>query len=174
MLTRPFAIAGFKDYSIAFYIALGCSVAAAILIYTLDVEVTKQKGSIFKTAKLVVKMVDVDVFLIVQVVVGTCWGLHMNFFSFYVDVDLKASKTLFGKNTSNCICNFYQCTIVPRCGAVHQRLLLCDNVLDCKANCSSVWRSKHHGIWIDLLRLPLPSLLFLKVISFILTLESTS
>lgn len=27
---------------------------------------------------------------------GICWGLHMNFFSVYVEVELGASKTLFG------------------------------------------------------------------------------
>ncbi len=43
-----------------------------------------------------IRMIDVDIFFLVQIMVGSCWGLHMNFFSFYVDMDLKASKSLFG------------------------------------------------------------------------------
>lgn len=41
-------------------------------------------------------MLDVDVFLLVEMVVGLCMGWHRSFFLVYTDKELEASKTLFG------------------------------------------------------------------------------
>ena len=87
---------GFKDFSIALYVSAGCSLVAAEVILQLDVNVKNSKKSIIQAARTTVKMIDVDIFFLVQIMVGSCWGLHMNLFSFYVDIDLKASKSLFG------------------------------------------------------------------------------
>jgi len=62
----------------------------------MDVVVQQNKKSLIKTTKAVIGMVDVDIFFLTQIVLGTCWGWHMNFFSVYIDAELKASKTLFG------------------------------------------------------------------------------
>lgn len=91
---------GFRDYSVAFYICLGCAITAVWTISQMDVVVQQNKKSLIKTAKAVIGMVDVDIFFLTQIVLGTCWGWHMNFFSVYVDTELKASKTLFGNNSN--------------------------------------------------------------------------
>lgn len=91
---------GFKDYSSAFYVATGLSLIVLPLIYNLDVQVQKNEQSIVKTARKVVGMIDVDVFLIVEVVVGICWGWQRSFFVVYTHTELDASKTLLGTNNN--------------------------------------------------------------------------
>lgn len=87
---------GFKDYSVAFYVGLGCAIAVTPIVFQMNVTVEKNKRSLLKTARAVVGMVDVDMFFLAEVVLGICWGWHMNFFSVYTDVELKTSKTLLG------------------------------------------------------------------------------
>lgn len=41
-------------------------------------------------------MIDVDVFLLVEVIVGICWGWQRSFFIVYTHTELNASKTLYG------------------------------------------------------------------------------
>jgi len=69
-----------------------------VLIYNLDVDVEKNKHSFVKTAKEIVRMIDVDAFFLAQIVVGICWGWHRSFFPVYVDVEIEHSKILFGLN----------------------------------------------------------------------------
>ena len=88
---------GFIDYSMAFYMGTGFSVIASLMIFQLDIEVQQNKKSFMKTARAVIGMIDVDIFMLAQIVIGMCWGLHMNFFSVYVTRELEGSnKTLFG------------------------------------------------------------------------------
>lgn len=91
---------GFKDYSIVFYIGAGFAVVSIPLVFMLDVEVEKNKKSLIKTAKAVMGMIDVDMFILVQVVIGFCWGFHATFVTIYVIDELGASKTLLGKINS--------------------------------------------------------------------------
>ncbi|XP_059350646.1 major facilitator superfamily domain-containing protein 6-A-like [Daphnia carinata] len=91
---------GYKDYSIAFYIATGFIVILMPILYRMEVEVQMNKQSIISTAKKVVGMIDVDVFLLAEIFVGSCMGFHMAFLSVYVDVELIASKTLYGLASS--------------------------------------------------------------------------
>ena len=74
----------------------------------LDVEVERNKKSLIKTAKAVVGMIDVDVFILVQVVIGFCWGFHATFVTIYVIDELEASKTLLG----NFISGFITCCLL--------------------------------------------------------------
>jgi len=48
------------------------ALSAIPIVYMMDVDVKKNKQSFIKTAKAIVRMVDVDIFLIVQIVVGIC------------------------------------------------------------------------------------------------------
>lgn len=99
---------GFIDYSIAFYLGTGFSVIASVMIFQLDIEVQQNKKSLIKTARAIIGMVDVDIFMIAQIVIGMCWGLHMNFFSVYVTRELKGSnKTLFGNKGLSFALSFY-------------------------------------------------------------------
>jgi len=62
----------------------------------IDDQIQNKKNWI-KTIKTVMSMTDVSVFFLAQIVHGTCWGWHMNFFSVYFDTDLEASNsTVFG------------------------------------------------------------------------------
>lgn len=63
---------GFRDNSLAFYISSFMALSAIPLVYMMDVDVKKNKQSLIKTAKAIVRMVDVDIFLLVQIVVGIC------------------------------------------------------------------------------------------------------
>ena len=87
---------GFKDYSVAFYIAAALSLTVQPLIYKLDVDVQKNEKSLIKTAKKVMGMVDVNAFLLVQIIVGVCWGFQRSFFIVYTHSELDTSKTLYG------------------------------------------------------------------------------
>ncbi|KAK4002760.1 major facilitator superfamily domain-containing protein 6-A [Daphnia magna] len=91
---------GYKDYSIAFYIGAGFIVILMPILYRMEVEVQMNKQSIISTAKKVVGMIDVDVFLLAEIFVGFCMGFHMTFLSVYVDAELIASKTLYGLASS--------------------------------------------------------------------------
>lgn len=125
------SVLGYTDYSIAFYIAAGFVVILVPILYQMEIEIQKNDQSIIATAKKVIGMIDVDVFLIVQILVGACelfsfflkhttcfskyWnitivgrifrgmGFHLTFLSVYVDSELIASKTLYGsmRNTYN-------------------------------------------------------------------------
>ena len=50
-----------------------------------------------KTAKAVGRMLDVNLFFVVEIVVGLCWGFHINYIAIYLDTELKASKTFLGQ-----------------------------------------------------------------------------
>lgn len=90
---------GYMDYSLAFYISTGLTLTISLLIYQLDVEVDKNKQPFVKTAKKIVGRIDVDAFLLSQIVVGVCTGWHRSFFPVYVDVELRNSNTLYGLTT---------------------------------------------------------------------------
>lgn len=83
-----------------FYVATGMSLLVLPFIYQLDAKVEKNELTLLKTAKKVMGMVDVNVFLVVQIVVGVCWGWQRAFFVVFTSTELGASKTLFGMSTS--------------------------------------------------------------------------
>ena len=74
----------------------GVAIVVIPIIYKLDIEVKKNEHTMLKTAKKVMGMIDVDVFLLAEIVLGFCWGFHMNFSSVYILTELESSKTLFG------------------------------------------------------------------------------
>ena len=82
-----------------FYIGAGFAIVSIPLVFMLDVEVERNKKSLIKTAKAVMGMIDVDVFILVQVIIGFCWGFHATFVTIYVIDELGASKTLLGNAT---------------------------------------------------------------------------
>ncbi len=96
-LNLLFLYPGFKDFSSAFCLATVMSLLVLPLIYNLEVGVGKNEQSLIKTARAVVGMIDVDVFLLVEVVVGICWGWQMSFFVVYTHTELGVSKTLLGE-----------------------------------------------------------------------------
>ena len=69
------------------------------LVFQLDFEVERNEKSLIKTAKAVMGMIDVDVFMLVQVLIGFCWGFHAAFVTVYVIDEIGATKTLLGSIT---------------------------------------------------------------------------
>ena len=88
---------GFRDNSLAFYVGSAMALLAIPVVYQLDVQVVKNQQSVMETARKIVSMIDVDAFLLVEIVVGMCWSWHRSFLSVYLDMELHASKTLLGK-----------------------------------------------------------------------------
>lgn len=66
------------------------------LMYQLDVQIEKNQHTLLKTARKVIGMVDVDIFLVMEAVVGLSLNWHRSFFLVYAHTELEASKTLFG------------------------------------------------------------------------------
>jgi len=90
------SLPGFRDISFAFYVNTLTTLLAIPVVYKLDVEVTKNKQSLLKTARKVVGMVDVNVFILVQIIVGMCWSWHKSFIAVFIVTELQASKTILG------------------------------------------------------------------------------
>jgi len=78
------------------------AVLAIPVVYQLDVHVVKNQQSVMDTARKIVSMIDVDAFLLIEIIVGMCWSWHRSFLSVYLDMELHASKTLLGDISVNC------------------------------------------------------------------------
>ena len=89
-------LTGYKEYGLAFAIGAVAALLVAPVIFKLNIQVQKNNQSLIKTARAVGKMLDVNVFLVVQVVMGLCWGFHFNFLAIYLNTEMKASKTILG------------------------------------------------------------------------------
>ena len=89
-------IIGVRDYSILFYIADGLSVVVVLLISRLDVDVERvEGGNLANGLKRLVRLVDVDVFMLMMLFLGTCWGFLESFLFVFLE-ELKANSYLLG------------------------------------------------------------------------------
>ena len=70
------------------------------LILKLDVKVEKNSQSMIATAKKVARMIDLDVFILVEAVVGMLFGFHMNFRPVFIHSENIGTKTLMGLTKS--------------------------------------------------------------------------
>jgi MFS_1 like family len=98
-------LTGYKEYGLAFAIGAAAALFVAPVIWKLDIQVQKNNQSLIKTARAVGKMLDVNVFLLVEMVVGLCWGFHFNFLAIYLNTEMKASKTILGEH----LCRLIKC-----------------------------------------------------------------
>lgn len=100
-------IAGDPDYSLLFYIADGLSVLVVLLISRLDVDVERmESGNLAAGVKRLVRLIDVDVFILMMLLLGTCWGFLESFLFVFL-MELKANSYLLGNytNISKVICH---------------------------------------------------------------------
>lgn len=88
--------AGYIDDTIAFVIGAGLSLASLPLILKLEVTTEKNTNSIMTTAKKVVGMIDFDIFILVEIIIGACYGFHCDFLPVFIHSDLIGSKTMIG------------------------------------------------------------------------------
>ena len=90
-------ILGFQDYSYLFYIADGLFFVGIILIFLLDVDVERMEtGSLKSNLAKIIRMVDVDIFMFMMLILGTCWGFLESFLFVFL-MELNASSLLLGK-----------------------------------------------------------------------------
>lgn len=91
-------LAGDPDYSLLFYIADGLSVLVVLLISRLDVDVERmESGNLAAGVKRLVRLIDVDVFIFMMLLLGTCWGFLESFLFVFL-MELKANSYLLGSN----------------------------------------------------------------------------
>jgi len=90
-------ITGYIDDSIAFVIGGGLSLITVPLIMKLDVTTEKNPNSMMTTVKKVIGMIDFDVFILVQIIIGICYGFHTDFLPVFIHSDLIGSKTMIGQ-----------------------------------------------------------------------------
>lgn len=89
-------IIGDPDYSILFYIADGLCVLVVLLVSRLDVDVERiESGNLMSGAKRLIRLVDVDFFILNMLLLGTCWGFLESFLFVFL-MELKANSYLLG------------------------------------------------------------------------------
>lgn len=99
-IPRSTNLAGDPDYSLLFYIADGLSVLVVLLISRLDVDVERmESGNFAAGVKRLVRLIDVDVFIFMMLLLGTCWGFIESFMFVFL-MELKANSYLLGNRKS--------------------------------------------------------------------------
>lgn len=88
---------GYPDYSITFYLADGMFVVVVILMSQLDVGVEEhtEATKLMKSISKLIRLIDVDIFMIMMLLLGTCWGFLESFLFVYL-TELNASSYLLG------------------------------------------------------------------------------
>lgn len=90
--------AGSPDYAIMFYLADGIFLLVVVLMCKLNVDVERvETGSLVTSLKKLVRLIDVDVFMLMMLFLGTCWGFLESFLFVFL-MELQANSYLLGKN----------------------------------------------------------------------------
>ncbi|KAK8379420.1 hypothetical protein O3P69_019376 [Scylla paramamosain] len=86
---------GYSDYMPAVY--LGCSLAlvATFIVMRLDVEVETGSGSMVQDLKQLVTRLEIDLFLLMILILGSNWGFIESYLFLYL-IELKAPNYLLG------------------------------------------------------------------------------
>lgn len=66
------------------------------LIGRLDVDVERPEAKLSSSFRQLIQLVDVDVFMLMMLLLGACWGFLESFFFVFL-IELKASSYLLGK-----------------------------------------------------------------------------
>ena len=91
-----FLFPGDPDYSLLFYISDGLSFVVILLVSRLDVDVERmENGNLVAGLKKLVHFIDVDVFILMMLFLGTCWGFIESFLFVFL-MELKANSYLLG------------------------------------------------------------------------------
>jgi len=90
---------GVQDFSYIFYIADGLYFLGIFLIFLMDVDVDvehTETGSLTSNLLKIIRMIDVDIFMLMMLIIGTCWGFLESFLFVFL-MELNASSFLLGK-----------------------------------------------------------------------------
>lgn len=87
---------GYPDYTIIFYMADGMFVVVVLLMSRLDVDMEhSETAKLTKSISKLIRLVDVDIFMIMMLLLGTCWGFLESFLFVFL-TELEASSYLLG------------------------------------------------------------------------------
>lgn len=90
---------GYRDYSILFYVADVLFFFVALLAIKLDADVERMEGgNLGKGVRKLIRFFDVDVFILVMLLLGTCWGFLESFLFVFL-MELEASSYLLGDSS---------------------------------------------------------------------------
>ena len=94
---------GSPDYSVVFYMADVLFVIVIFLVSRLEVAVEKVEGDFGANFKKLLRLVDVNVFLVMMLFLGTCWGFLESYLFVYL-MEMEASSYLLGMTvTLGCV-----------------------------------------------------------------------
>lgn len=86
---------GEKDYSITFYFADILLLLVLVCFCFLEVEVEKSEGEFMRDVFKLIRLVHIDIFMLMMLLLGTCWGF-LEAFLFVFLIELNASSTMLG------------------------------------------------------------------------------
>lgn len=86
---------GYSDYSPAIYFGAGLAFVATLIVLRLDVQVETGNESVVKNLKALVTKVEIDLFLLMILVLGSNWGFIESYLFLYL-IELKAPNYLLG------------------------------------------------------------------------------
>jgi len=89
----------------AFVVGALFTVISVPLIAKLDIKVKKNDKSIVATVKCIMGMLDFNIFILVELIIGMCHGFHPIYRPVFAK-ELNASKTLIGFSKSNRFSSF--------------------------------------------------------------------
>ena len=84
----------------AFVVGALFTVISVPLIAKLDIKVKKNDKSIVATVKCIMGMLDFNIFILVELIIGMCHGFHPIYRPVFAK-ELNASKTLIGFSKSS-------------------------------------------------------------------------
>jgi len=86
---------GAKNYAVTFYFADILLFLVVLCFFYLEVEVEKSDGDFFRDVFKLIRLVHIDIFMMMMLLLGTCWGF-LEAFLFVFLIELQASSTMLG------------------------------------------------------------------------------
>lgn len=79
-----------------FFMADGLFVLGIVLIFLLEVDVERlETENLRASLKKITRMIDVDIFMVMMLILGTCWGFLESFYFVFL-MELNANNVLLG------------------------------------------------------------------------------
>ena len=96
LLDWTIRLKGYPDYSAPFYFGDILAAAVILLVTQLDVDVDRSKtGSLKDSLRVLIRLIDVDFFLFMMLLLGSCWGFLESFLFVFLN-EMKASSYIYG------------------------------------------------------------------------------
>ena len=90
------SIKGYADYSAVFYLADALLAIVVVLVSRLDVDAEQVEAGNFRAnLNKLIRLVDVNIFLVMMLLLGTCWGFLESFLFVFL-MEMNATSYLLG------------------------------------------------------------------------------